>query len=435
VKAIDFLDFTAMWTIRAIRPADGFKVLAGFVFVSENWVGEVDGHGVSFRYDQTLALVCTYVKGIIADGIYGHRTAAAVLAYKRARNIVNHKYQTQADNIVGKMTIAAFDRELLGLPEPKVIIGRPTFSAFLSFAVTQPPVAPTTANVSAVIRGNPHVRANASDKDGLPPSVPPGQAYEVDVSVIPPLTGSDFIDLEIINTGATNGIAVIDKKKIQSTTKISVLGSSQTVPDHGGKLQIQASLNGKVLATSNGFTVCAHPRSITAHTPPAIDVDDLSGVGMIVRETLESDSGALSHLDQVEMSELVDPFHRDEPPFGGGSGVVNNSGYQAAIPPPGLSMVDRHVEPRPSRGPKGETVKLQVHMFKCKRCGAIDKPVPFSGFEVTHEVFQVGKEFKHRVTKKPLETGVRIPNTKTIIKAKGGLGTVTSALHRTGPKD
>ena len=44
---------------------------------------------------------------------YGESTAAAVLAYKRARKIINFKYQTQADSIVGKMTIAALDKEML----------------------------------------------------------------------------------------------------------------------------------------------------------------------------------------------------------------------------------------------------------------------------------------------------------------------------------
>jgi hypothetical protein len=44
---------------------------------------------------------------------YGPSAADAVLTYKTARNIVNRSYQTQADNIVGKMTIAAMDNELL----------------------------------------------------------------------------------------------------------------------------------------------------------------------------------------------------------------------------------------------------------------------------------------------------------------------------------
>ena len=43
---------------------------------------------------------------------YGASTAAAVLAYKRKRQIINRSYQAQADNIVGKMTISALDREM-----------------------------------------------------------------------------------------------------------------------------------------------------------------------------------------------------------------------------------------------------------------------------------------------------------------------------------
>lgn len=47
---------------------------------------------------------------------YGKSTAAAVLAYKKARAIINPSYQTQADNIVGIMTIKAMDEELKTLP-------------------------------------------------------------------------------------------------------------------------------------------------------------------------------------------------------------------------------------------------------------------------------------------------------------------------------
>lgn len=44
---------------------------------------------------------------------YGPSTTGAVLAFKRARNIINYSYETQVDNIVGKMTIAAMDIELV----------------------------------------------------------------------------------------------------------------------------------------------------------------------------------------------------------------------------------------------------------------------------------------------------------------------------------
>jgi hypothetical protein len=43
--------------------------------------------------------------------LYGTSTANAVLSYKQQRAIINRSYQSSADNIVGKMTIAALDRE------------------------------------------------------------------------------------------------------------------------------------------------------------------------------------------------------------------------------------------------------------------------------------------------------------------------------------
>lgn len=50
-------------------------------------------------------------------GAYGDSTAATVLAYKRARDIVNRSYQKQADDIVGVMTLARLDSELCGLEQ------------------------------------------------------------------------------------------------------------------------------------------------------------------------------------------------------------------------------------------------------------------------------------------------------------------------------
>ena len=44
--------------------------------------------------------------------LYGPSTAAAVLAYKRKRHIVNPTYQRTEDDIVGKMTVASLDNEV-----------------------------------------------------------------------------------------------------------------------------------------------------------------------------------------------------------------------------------------------------------------------------------------------------------------------------------
>ena len=115
--------------------------------------------------------------GLDADSIYGNATAAAVLAYKRKRNIINKAYQSQADNIVGKMTIAALDRELLqqrplGPLEFKVRGGQPVnrllpLSPFVvrqslvspreSFAVTGPRVAaPNPQTITTASRWPPN---------------------------------------------------------------------------------------------------------------------------------------------------------------------------------------------------------------------------------------------------------------------------------------
>ena len=46
---------------------------------------------------------------------YGQSTASAVLAYKTKRSIINRSYQSKADDIVGIMTMAALDKEMLAL--------------------------------------------------------------------------------------------------------------------------------------------------------------------------------------------------------------------------------------------------------------------------------------------------------------------------------
>lgn len=51
-------------------------------------------------------------QGEVAAKRYGPSTAAAVLAFKKKRKIINPAYQSSADNIVGKMTIAALDKEM-----------------------------------------------------------------------------------------------------------------------------------------------------------------------------------------------------------------------------------------------------------------------------------------------------------------------------------
>ena len=63
------------------------------------------------------ALVYLGFKGVsgpeYSKAIYGPTTAKTVLNYKNARRIINFSYQQTADDIVGKMTVAALDAEMV----------------------------------------------------------------------------------------------------------------------------------------------------------------------------------------------------------------------------------------------------------------------------------------------------------------------------------
>jgi peptidoglycan hydrolase-like protein with peptidoglycan-binding domain len=86
--------------------------------------GEAGEHVERIQVAVMDLIDATIAQGELAARRYGPSTAAAVLAFKRARRIINHAYQSTADNIVGKMTIAALDKEMLDkqertLPRPR----------------------------------------------------------------------------------------------------------------------------------------------------------------------------------------------------------------------------------------------------------------------------------------------------------------------------
>ncbi len=65
-------------------------------------------HTALIRIDPTLRIEPSE----LAAKTYGPSTAAAVLAYKRSKSIINFSYQTAADDIVGRMTIDRLDRDM-----------------------------------------------------------------------------------------------------------------------------------------------------------------------------------------------------------------------------------------------------------------------------------------------------------------------------------
>jgi hypothetical protein len=75
-------------------------------------LGAVGAHVIKIQKALLILDDARIDSGELAMGRYGQSTASAVLAFKKKRNIINRTYQSQADNIVGKMTIAALDKEM-----------------------------------------------------------------------------------------------------------------------------------------------------------------------------------------------------------------------------------------------------------------------------------------------------------------------------------
>ena len=86
-----------------------------------------------------LALIQLDGANLALDGIYGPATAAAVAAFKRKRKILN--FRGQIDDIVGKKTTAALDREML---QREKALAQAVPLLLLGFGLNPPPVPATT---------------------------------------------------------------------------------------------------------------------------------------------------------------------------------------------------------------------------------------------------------------------------------------------------
>jgi len=246
--------------------------------------------------------------------------------------------------------------------------------------------------IGRVVRGNPYVDRDAKPVKGLPDSVPPGQTYQVEIVVDPPLNkpgSQDFIEVSIVEGSDENGTASVSPEKITQTTKVTVTGGKQTSPKNGGKLKIQASLGGKVLALSPGFTVCAHPLNFRDVFDSDIN-ETLQGkhvIGMHVLDSWDSDSGEvplqgiLRDLNKVKIKELLLEPKPKQPPFH--DFPADHSGYNLAI----VASVDRHSILIPDAGPAADWVKSQLSVYQCDRCGCTDIVMPNSGLLIKFHVF------------------------------------------------
>jgi hypothetical protein len=178
--------------------------------------------------------------------LYGPSTASAVLNYKRKRNVINRSYQTQADNIVGKMTIASLDSEILKRPSTEPVQIKP-----LSFHRIVHPPPPL---VAALLDGSPHfalnfaIGANLPAATATPPNINPSTVLE--------LRRNSTGRFEVTN-GRSGTLQVVNPDIAKIRTQSGRVGTSFVIKKDPETFQVVSGNNlGKtlIIASANGLS-------------------------------------------------------------------------------------------------------------------------------------------------------------------------------------
>ena len=236
--------------------------------------------------------------------------------------------------------------------------------------------------------------------EGLAPSLPYRQTTPIAVTIErEPSDAQDAVLFEVVGSSALNGTAaIVEPDQLLETGVIEVSGDAQTEPGSSGHLFIRAVLDGDPIATSDGFSVCAHPTSV--ENGPQFETitlehaeSDGSMIGLKVWIRLPSDSGVDGDLSSVQEMEVVADAHD----FTGAATKApksSNSKWQLAH----QVQPDRHrmradvmnvADQTQLHGANGGWSNDQLDVFYCPRCGmaqAAPAPIANSGYRVTRVI-------------------------------------------------
>lgn len=177
---------------------------------------------------------------------YGDSTARAVLSFKQKRGIINKAYQTQADNIVGKMTVARLDSELSTRP-PSL----PLQIEVLSFHRKARPVSPA---VAALLEDPPPTNLLlAFTAPSTSTSVPTPPVVSVTVMELRPNAVGTFK----VTNGAGGTVQVVDPGVAKLRQQAGKAGASFPVKTNAEAFQVPAGAklgSTLVVASANGFS-------------------------------------------------------------------------------------------------------------------------------------------------------------------------------------
>ncbi|WP_213804141.1 hypothetical protein [Granulicella sp. dw_53] len=246
----------------------------------------------------------------------------------------------------------------------------------------------------------------------------------IDQSVAVTLTGSSSVDISVDGASATNGTATLDgaaTKTLSASGAVALRGTTQTAAGSAGMLRLVAKAGATVVGTSNAFTICAIPTTVSIVLANLITGTER---GIAVTTSNDSDSGQVPDLDKVQMSEKVQYVNG----LGCFAGIVsgNNSGFLPANASP--HGVDSHGTPIALLTSAGSIDSKQAFVFNDLRSGAANIPVTNSGFNIHREVTAAaggaGTGFSITTSKAGLATTVN----GSSVQAGSGSATGTQAV-------
>jgi hypothetical protein len=256
----------------------------------------------------------------------------------------------------------------------------------------------------------------ATTPAGMSARVPP----RIDQSVAVTVTGAGSVTISVDGASATNGTATLNgaaTANLSASGSIALRGTAQTAPGSAGNLRLAARAGGATVGTSNAFTISAIPTTVTISAGTPITGSER---GVDVPTSNDSDSGQISDLDQVRMSEKVQYVNGSGCFAGITSG--NNSGFLPANVSPHGS--DHHGTPVALITGPGSIDSNQMFVFNDARSGATNVPVTNSGFNIHRQVTAAATD---------AGTGLSITTSKTAVattvrgtSANAGSGSATS---------
>lgn len=198
----------------------------------------------------------------------------------------------------------------------------------------------------------------------------------------------------------SGGNGTIDGRATKTMSKsgnATLRGTTQTSSGSAGTLSLVAKVGTTEIGRSNTFTICAIPTKVSVRFGGLITGTD-RGIKMTTFN--DSDSGKISDLDQVQMSELVQ-YQNGTGCFAGITSG-NNSGYLPAnVSPHGT---DSHGTPVTLVTGAGYIESVQGFKFKDARSGATDIGVAHSGFMITRTATASGTRIYLTTHKYPAAT-------------------------------